>query len=219
MASARIQRWALTLGAYNYKIQYKPGKDHSNADVLSRLPLPSYPKDVPTPAELVLLLAQLQAFPVRAHQIKTWTDRDPVLSRVRKLVLQGWPSKVEEEFCPYFCQKLELSIQDGCVMWGSRVVVPPPGKAKLIEQLHEGHPGTSRLKNLARSYIWWLNIDEEVEAKIKQCNQCQIHHSSPAPAPLHLWEWPEHPWARLHVDYAEPFMGKMFLIVVDAHSK
>ena len=38
-ASARIQRWALTLSAYNYHIQYKPGKDNSNADVLSRLPL------------------------------------------------------------------------------------------------------------------------------------------------------------------------------------
>ena len=40
LASARIQRWALTLGAYNYKIQYKPGKENSNPDVLSRLPLP-----------------------------------------------------------------------------------------------------------------------------------------------------------------------------------
>ena len=37
--------------------------------------------------------------------------------------------------------------------------------------------------------------------------------------PLPPWEWPETPWNRLHVDYAGPFLGKMFLIVVDAHSK
>jgi len=32
IASARMQRWALTLSAYNYTVQYVPGKDNSNAD-------------------------------------------------------------------------------------------------------------------------------------------------------------------------------------------
>ena len=81
----------------------------------------------------MLLLEQLQASPVRAHQINQWTDRDPVLSKVRKLVLQGWPNQVEEELHSYFRRKQELSIQDGCIMWGCRVVVPPPGRAKLLE--------------------------------------------------------------------------------------
>jgi len=27
------------------------------------------------------------------------------------------------------------------------------------------------------------------------------------------------PWQRVHIDFAGPFMGKMFLIVVDSHSK
>ena len=31
--------------------------------------------------------------------------------------------------------------------------------------------------------------------------------------------FPTEPWRRLHVDYAGPFLGKMLLIVVDAHSK
>lgn len=43
MAAARIQRWALTLAAYNYSIEYKPGLEHANADALSRLPLPVSP--------------------------------------------------------------------------------------------------------------------------------------------------------------------------------
>jgi len=46
MALARIQRWALTLGAYDYEIAYKPGDKHANADVLSRLPLPKAPSQV-----------------------------------------------------------------------------------------------------------------------------------------------------------------------------
>ena len=38
-------------------------------------------------------------------------------------------------------------------------------------------------------------------------------------APLHPWLWPSKPWARIHLDFAGPFLGRMFLIVVDAHSK
>ena len=45
------------------------------------------------------------------------------------------------------------------------------------------------------------------------------NQKSPAKAPLHPWEWPERPWSRLHVDYAGPFLGKMFLVIVDAYSK
>ncbi len=45
MAASRIQRWSLTLGAYEYNIQYRPGSKMGNADALSRLPLPDHPND------------------------------------------------------------------------------------------------------------------------------------------------------------------------------
>lgn len=40
LASARLQRWALMLGAYSYQIVHKAGRQNANADALSRLPLP-----------------------------------------------------------------------------------------------------------------------------------------------------------------------------------
>ena len=46
-----------------------------------------------------------------------------------------------------------------------------------------------------------------------------MHRKNPPEAPLHPWEWPSRPWERLHIDYAGPFLGKMFLIMVDAYSK
>ena len=55
-ASARVQRWALTLSGYNYQIQHRPGKTLGNADGLSRLPLPNSIKEVSTPAETVQLI-------------------------------------------------------------------------------------------------------------------------------------------------------------------
>ena len=38
-------------------------------------------------------------------------------------------------------------------------------------------------------------------------------------SPLHPRAWPSLPWQRVHVDFTEPFRGRRFLILVDAHSK
>ncbi len=91
MASARIQRWALKLSAYQYRIVYRAGKENANADALSRLPLPDTPASTPLPPETVFLLERLNDSPVSAKQIKIWTERDKVLSKVKRFVLQGWP--------------------------------------------------------------------------------------------------------------------------------
>ena len=141
MASARIQRWALTLSAYNYSIAYKPGSNHSNADLLSRLPLSESVSNVPLPGETVLLMQTLQGSPVTAAQIKAWTDKDPILSRVRNLVLKGWQEMNQDSLRPSEQRKNELSIEDGCVLWGCRVVVPSVGRERVLEELHAGHPG------------------------------------------------------------------------------
>lgn len=62
-------------------------------------------------------------------------------------------------------------------------------------------------------------MDQEIENMVKQCSDCQQSRPSPPTAPLHPWCWPTRPWTRLHVDFAGPMEGKMFLIVIDAHSK
>ena len=62
-------------------------------------------------------------------------------------------------------------------------------------------------------------MDSDIEAKVKEFSACQEHQKSPAAAPLHPWDWPNRPWARVHVDHAGPFLGKIFLVLVDAHSK
>ncbi|KAL6480987.1 hypothetical protein MHYP_G00090670 [Metynnis hypsauchen] len=148
-----------------------------------------------------------------------WTDKDPVLARVREYILRGWPKVNSPEFITYARRQDELSTQEGCILWGGRVVVPPPGRNALLKQLHQAHPGITRMKGLARSYMWWPNIDAEVEALVKACATCQENQNSPPVAPLHPWEVPDKPWRRIHIDYAGPWMGRMFLIIVDAYSK
>ena len=53
----------------------------------------------------------------------------------------------------------------------------------------------------------------------KSSISCQESRSRPPPAPLHPWQWPSQPWSRLHLDFARPYMGHMFLVIIDAHSK
>jgi len=220
MASARVQRWALTLAAYEYTIKYRAGKCNANADALSRLPVAEAPQFTPVPAEVIGLMEMMDSTPVNAQKIKNWTLRDPVLSEVVTFTMQGWPEhNPREELFPYWSRRLELATEDGCLLWGNRVVVPPQGRNDILQELHEAHPGVVRMKLLARSYLWWPSINQDIEDKVRHCQQCQLNQKAPEAVTMHPWEYPKRPWSRVHVDYAGPFWGKMFLIIVDAYSK
>ena len=67
--------------------------------------------------------------------------------------------------------------------------------------------------------VWWPGVDKQIENVVKQCLACQATRNQPPPAPLHPWPWPSAPWERVHIDFAGPFMGSMFLVLVDSHSR
>lgn len=62
-------------------------------------------------------------------------------------------------------------------------------------------------------------MDQDVERTVQKCEVRQSFKKAPAQSPLHPWEWLGSPWERLHVDYAGPFLGMTFPIVVDSHSR
>ena len=75
------------------------------------------------------------------------------------------------------------------------------------------------MKMPARAYVWWPKLDSDIEQLAKNCTTCQATSNSPPKASLHPWEWSAQPWSQLHLDFAGPFLGNMFLVLVDAHSK
>ena len=219
-ASGRIQRWALILAAYQYSLEFRPTGRHGNADAMSRLPLPVSPGSVPVPMEVVLLVEALRDSPISADQIRAWTIKDPLLSKVVRYTLEGWPTvETQSELKPYWHRRCELSVEGGCLLWGCRVVVPLPGRTQVLLELHAAHPGVSRMKALARMFCWWPGMDKEIESLVKSCDCCQQTRPGPPASPLHPWQWPTRPWSRIHLDYAGPFLGHMFLVLIDAHSK
>ncbi|XP_041369851.1 uncharacterized protein K02A2.6-like [Gigantopelta aegis] len=213
MASARLQRWALTLAAYDYHLEYKSGKENENSDALSRLQLPYFPETVPLLGEEILMLERLESTPLDAKQIKMWTRSDPVLSKVLLYTQKGWPKIcTHDELQSYFRRKDEISTQDGCLLWGSRIIVPPQGRERVLKELHTTLPGMTKMKGMARSLIWWPKMDQEIEETVRLCHTCQLNQKSPPKSPLHPWEWPERPWSRIHVDHAGPFHNHLYLV-------
>ena len=218
LAAARLQRWAILLSAYKYSIRYKSTTAHGNADGLSRLPLPT--TSAPTDEGVSTFnIGQVQALPVTFQDIQKATRRDKVLSKISVFVQEGWPNQVDEELKPYNTRQAEIGIEGGCLMWGIRVIIPESLQPQVLKSLHESHPGISRMKAIARSYFWWNGLDKDIENLGKSCQTCQAVQSHPATAPLHPWVWPDAPWKRIHVDFAGPFLGHMFFVVMDAYSK
>ena len=209
-ASARIHHWSLQLAAYEYSITFRGTKLHGNTDASSRLPLPNGPAEVPMEPELVLLLQHLDELPVTVNDIRKWTKRDLLLAQVLQFVEQGWPHKFDSSLVPYSSHSTELSVLDGCILWGTRVVIPPQGQQAVLQELHTAHPVMTRMKALARMYAWWPGLDTDIEESVRLCDECQLNQSNPPLAPLNPWNWPTRPWARLHLNYAGPFQGHFF---------
>lgn len=217
LAASRMQRWALLLSAHQYVIKYRKSDQHQNADGLSRLPLPVTHTE-PEPTE-IFYFKEVAATPVTSSHVKRHTRTDPVLSEVLDIVTRGRGGEMTPSLKPYLVRQNELSVQSGCLLWGYRVIIPPPLRNKVLTELHTGHCGVIRMKEIARSYFWWTGLDADIEEKAKSCPDCQKLRNVPQLAPLHPWDWPEEPWQRVHIDFAGPLENHMFLVVVDAHSK
>ncbi|XP_032091779.1 LOW QUALITY PROTEIN: uncharacterized protein K02A2.6-like [Thamnophis elegans] len=119
----------------------------------------------------------------------------------------------------YFAKGNELSVVNGCLLWGDRVIVPPNLRIAILEALHVGHPGIVRMKSLTRSYVWWPNMDREIEEWVATCTPCQESRPALPEAPAKEWERPQAPWSRVHINFAGPVHSQTFLVVVEAYSK
>ena len=142
-----------------------------------------------------------------------------MLSKVYQNTLYGWPETCDDvELKPFHSRRNELSCEQGCVLWGIRVVVPVSLRSQLLGELHWEHPGVCSMKAVARSFMWWPGLDGEIECLVKSCSVCQNVRSLPPKMPLHPWKWPTRLFERVHVDFCQK--GKdYFLVLIDCHSK
>lgn len=217
LAAARMQRWALILAGYEYVIVYRPSTENLNADLLSRLPIPNC-TDV-DPDENYVCYTGVHDLPITAKNVADSTNTDILLVKVYEYTASGWPNYTDDDdLRPFWNKRQELTIEDDCLLWGRRVIVPSKLQNLVLSELHECHPGMCRMKALARSFVWWPGIDQDIEDTVRSCEMCINMKDVPKVAPLILWPWATEPWQRIHIDYAE-ISGQHFLVIVDSHSK
>ena len=225
LAAARMQRYALQLAAYQYRVELRRTEEMRVADTLSRMARAN-PEEEQKAAEeeadyrqsCVLFLAD-SGPALTAKSIAAATRRDPVLARALAAIRSGWEAVVDPDLVPYKTRQEELSTDADCVLWGGRVVIPHALRTQVKTELHEGHFGCVRMKQLARRFVWWPGMDAELEALARDCAACAVKRTEPRHAVRHPWEPAAGPWQRVHVDFAGPIFGSSYLVVVDSYSK
>ncbi|XP_055708916.1 uncharacterized protein K02A2.6-like [Phlebotomus papatasi] len=227
----RLQRWSLILQSYDFEIKFISTDSFGHADVLSRLISASRPPL----EEVVIAEIQLEEtqdrliveeassrLPVNFNMIKRATQSSESLQDVVNYIKGGWPTSLKsirsKEVAKYFKIRNALSLIHDCVFYRERIVVPEQFRKKIITQLHDAHPGMSRMKSIARGYVFWPGIDSEIEQKVKSCTDCASAAKTPVKAELASWPLATHPWERIHLDYAK-YRGETFLLIIDAYSK
>ena len=50
---------------------------------------------------------------------------------------------IQKKVKQFFSKRMQLSITNGCLLWGPQVIVPPQHQAAILHLPHEGHPRVS----------------------------------------------------------------------------
>ena len=125
--------------------------------------------------------------------------------------------------CPQNLRKFwtyqdELSILNGLVLKGVRIVIPEQCRAKVLEKLHEGHFGIDWTKLRARDTVYWPEINKDIEALIRTCEICQEHGRRNNKDLVLAREIPFAPWTLIEMDVFT-CEDHTFLLTVDVTSR
>lgn len=214
-SALRMQHYAVFLQGFSYEIKYKNTKQHSNADGLSRLPITKeedYEQDIVDNFEISII----DSLPITHSELAAETEKDSELQALLRGLQEGNSTKPSERFnIPLD----EFSYQKGIIVRDCRVIIPKKFRNRILQELHSEHPGIVKMKASARQYVWWPRIDHDLEEIVRNCTNCNLVRNNPRETKTYEWESAKFPFQRVHIDYAGPFMGHYFFVLVDAFSK
>ena len=217
-APKRLQGMLLRLLQYDIEVIYKKGTEMHIADMLSRayLPLDPHHKDQ---FSRVNAVCHLRISEQRLRDLQQATKEDKNLTMLKNVILQGWPDTKETlptQVTPYFSYREELTVHDGLVFKGERVVVPESLRKPFKEQLHSSHLGGESMLRRARECIFWPNMASDIKQIADTCEACQTFPKTQQKEPMIAIET-EYPWEKVGVDIFT-LRNKDYLITVDYFS-
>lgn len=184
LSALRMQHYAVFLESIDYDIRYQSSKENANADAMSRLPIDDVNNKNRIEEINVIELNLIETLPVTADKLANFTKDD---LNVRNL-LQGLKvGRMVESRDRFGVDQNEFSIQKDCIMKGIRVYIPPKLRKRVLDELHTGHFGISRMKSLAQSYCCWECVDRDFEDLSRDCSKCARVRKNPPKVTTHCW--------------------------------
>lgn len=221
---ARLQRFMLTLQRYDLLVNYKPGKCLQIADTLSRSPLPDITlKDLDKEISLHcnFIESNLEIEFTNMNLLSKETRNDIIFQKILEYIKNGWPKakkEVDKDVMPYFKIKDNIHTLGDILLKDHQILVPKSLRSTILKQIHEGHLGMQRCKNLARQSVYWPGIYSEIDNLVSNCEICMRHQNSNPKTEMLSHDIVGVPWMKLGCDLFE-FNKKMYLLVVDYYSK
>ncbi|XP_077545271.1 uncharacterized protein LOC144158324 [Haemaphysalis longicornis] len=193
---------------------FVPGKELVLADMLSRAVLADSEdsagySDVQVHAVGVLSSLVSEATKKRFAEE---THNDPQLRAFVNSISSN--KNVEGELKPFAS---ELSVVDGILLKGCKVVVPKKLRPETLRRIHEGHLGVNKCKARARRLVFWPGMNSEIEDVVRKCSVCATYAYKQPSEPLLPRPTPDNPWYRVGVDLFH-YAGGTYLAVFDAYS-
>ena len=145
-ATPRLNRILIRTFPYNFTVHYIPGLSNQLADCLSQL---RGQKDTIKLPKLYAykITNQLCARSDSLNHIRIATQEDDELVLLKHTITQGWSSTIKEVpsiLQPYWTFQEELTIEDGIVLKGTRIVIPNKMHEAVLKLIHEGYLGLNK---------------------------------------------------------------------------
>ena len=157
--------------------------------------------------------------PTRLESLQEETKADSTLAALTYLIITGWPDSMQdlpEHLHPYWCFRDELTIVNGLVMKGNRVVVPASTSTETLNRLQDGHQGLTSTLQRARRTVYWPKLQDDISEMIQKCDKCQMHNNKKPRRPEQQIS-ATRPMEILGIDLLE-FKGEHALVTVDYFS-
>ena len=133
--------YPLFLAAFDYELKFRPSSANSNADFLSRFPLNNSSNNLEEiDVHEILHLETVKYLPVSLESIQAETQKDPELLNIMR----------ELRSTSHTAFNSDYSIFNDVLVRGTHTVIPASLHKDVLSELHEGHLGISKMKNLAR---------------------------------------------------------------------
>ena len=179
-ATPRLQRILIRTFPYHFTVWYIPGLTNQLADCLSHL---GGQKDTIKLSKLYVyqITNQLCARSNSLQEIRIATQKDDELVLLKHTITQRWPSnrkEVPSVIQSYWTFREELTIEDGIILQGTRIVIPAKKQEAVLKLIHEGHLGLNKCKLHAKETVYWPAINDQLEKFALNCSQCLKYSQS-----------------------------------------